>query len=56
MADNRTGPAGTIGIDVAASRKKPLKSRVTPEETLAIVRRDLETWADVMQRTGIRPE
>ncbi|MGZ5143127.1 MAG: tripartite tricarboxylate transporter substrate-binding protein, partial [Burkholderiales bacterium] len=28
----------------------------TPEEALAIVRRDLEKWADVIQRTGIRPE
>ncbi|MGZ5092944.1 MAG: Bug family tripartite tricarboxylate transporter substrate binding protein [Burkholderiales bacterium] len=28
----------------------------TPEEALAIVRRDLEKWAGVIQRTGIRPE
>jgi tripartite-type tricarboxylate transporter receptor subunit TctC len=28
----------------------------TPDEAAAIVRRDLEKWADVIRRTGIRAE
>jgi tripartite-type tricarboxylate transporter receptor subunit TctC len=28
----------------------------TPEQTAAIIRRDLDKWADVIQRTGIRAE